>query len=461
MTQLSRAVKLRTVISTGAGMALGSTAYICLIELASYLTGNSAWIAVLVSGVMAIFAGSCFCELNSMYPTAAGIKLYIEKAFGERVAIVISGVYLLGQLSIVGAEIYILSQAMSQGITLVNPVLWAAIFITILVWLNYRGITFAGMAQDIMTYIMFSGLILVSIYGFWSVGFHIPQPFTIGKLDGFVQAIAVGIAAFIAFEWVITISEEVVDVKLVPRGMMMALGLLAVAYALFSTAMTTVLGRDIFATLQPGNAPVPHIIYGKHLLGTFGLYFMIGMGLLASLTSLNAGIMTASRFIYAMARDWVLPRFIAKVHPKYATPWVAMIVIIVYCVLCVIYGFVTKFIVSMVLIIAAAECLIYVVIAASLIALRYKERETARSFKVKGGIAIPIFVIIIYGIVAGFILFGPVKPEDLTDQRICLFFIVGLTILTTLYVLLVVPRLRAKYRRIAEMRVPRRRRREE
>jgi amino acid transporter len=459
MTQLRRAIGLRTVISTGAGMALATVTYVSFIQLASYLTGNSAWIAILVSGLMAVFAGSCFAELNSMYPTAAGIKLFIERAFGERTAIIISGVYVLGQLAIVGAEIFILSQAISQGVTIIPPVIWAVLFVGVLLYLNFRGITFAGLAQDILAYTMFTGLILVSIYGLYTIDFHIANPFTIGSMDGFIQAVAIGISCFIAFEWVITVSEEVVDVKLVPRGMMIALGLLAISYALFSTAMTSVLGWDLLLpVLEPEGMPTPHVLYGKFLLGGFGLYFMIIMGLLASLTSLNAGIMTASRFVYAMARDWSLPRFLARLHPRYATPWVAMLVVLLYCVIMTIYGFVTRYVLSMILIIAAAECLIYVVMALAVIRLRYKEPDKERSFKLPGGITIPIIVVVVYGIVAGFILFGPMRPEDVTDQRICLFFILGLLALNSLYVFTIWPRLRAKYKKIADERVPRRRR---
>ncbi len=459
MVQLKRALGLRTVVSTGAGMALATVTYVSFIELASYLTGNSAWIAILTAGIMAVLAGSCFCELNSMYPTAAGIKLFIEKAFGERSAIIIAGVYVLGQLAIVGAEVYILSQALSQGITVIHPVIWAVVFGAVLWLINYRGIKIAGTTQDIIAYTMFIGLILISIYGFYRIGFEIPDPFAIGSLDGFIQAVAIGISCFIAFEWVITISEEVTDVKLVPRGMMLSLGLLAITYALFSTAMTSVLGWDVLGwVLDPEGLPIPHVIYGQHLLGGFGLYFMIGMALLASLTSLNAGLLTSSRFLYAMARDWSLPRFIARLHPKHATPWVAMLVVTIYCVLITIYGFATHYILSMIFIIAASECLMYMVMALCVIRLRYKEPDTQRDFKIKGGIIIPIFVIIIYGIVGGFILFGPVKPQDVIDQRIALFFILGLFVINSLYVFTVWPRLRAKYQKIAEARKPRRRR---
>jgi len=459
MTQLRRAIGLRTVISTGAGMALASVTYVSFIQLASYLTGNSAWIAILTSGIMAVLAGSCFCELNSMYPTAAGIKLFIERAFGERTAIIISGVYVLGQLALVGAEIYILSQAISLGVSSVPPVIWAAACVLILLYLNFRGITLAGLAQDILSYTMFTGLIVISLYGFYTIDFHITNPFAIGTFDGFIQAVAIGISTYIAFEWVITVSEEVTDVKLVPKGMMIALGMLGISYALFSTAMTSVLGWEVLSPiLGPDGIPTPHVFYGKYLLGNFGLYAMIIMGLLASTTSLNAGIMTSSRFIYAMARDWSLPRFLARLHPRYATPWVAMIVILAYCVAVTIYGFLTNYVLSLIYIIAASECLIYVVMALCVIRLRYKEPDKERSFKIKGGITVPIIVIIIYGVVAGFILFGPANPEDVIDQRICLFFILGLFVLNALYVFTVWPRLRAKYKKIADERVPRRRR---
>lgn len=460
MTQLRREIKLRTIVSTGAGMALATVNYVSFIELASYLTGNSAWIAILTSGIMAVLAGSCFSELNSMYPTAAGIKLYIEKAFSERAAIIIAGAYVLGQLSIVGAEVYILSQSINQGITFVHPAVWAALFGAAILALNIRGIRLAGNFQDVVAYTMFISLILISIYGFYTIDFKISDPFLIGSMDGFIQAVAIGIACFIAFEWVVTISEEVTDVKMVPKGMMISLGVLAIVYALFSTAMTSVLGKEELAwVLMPEGLPIPHLLYGKKLLGSFGLYFMIVMALFASLTSLNAGIMTSSRLIYAMARDWSLPKFIARLHPKYATPWVAMLIVTAYSFCVTLYGFLTHYILSMILIIAATECMIYMVMAMCVIRLRKIQPNTERSFKIKGGKIIPIIVIVIYGIVGGVILFGPVKPQDITDQRIARGFIAGLIVFNCIYVYGIWPRLRAKYQKIAEARTPRRRQR--
>ena len=460
MTDLRRAVGLRTVVSTGAGMALATVSYIALIEVASYLTGHSAWIAILTAGIMAVLSGSCFAELNSMHPTAAGIKLYIQKAFNERLAVIIAGVYVIGQMTIIGAEIYVLSQGLTQGFPGVPPGLFAALFIAAVCYLNFRGIRIAGLTQDILSYTMFICLIVVSLYGLYTVDFKIPEPFAIGSFDGFIQAVAIGIASYIAFEWVITISEEVTDVRMVPKGMIISLGVLAIVYSLFAMAMTSVLDKQTLTwVLDPHGLPIPHILYGKKLLGTFGLYFMIAMAMLASLSSMNAGILTASRFVYAMARDWSLPRALSALHPVYATPWAAMIVVTVYAIICILYGFLTHYILSMILIISVAECMIYVIMALCVLRLRQKEPDAERSFRIRGGPLVPILVIIIYGVVGGFILFGPVKPDDRIEQRICQIFLAGLFVLNTLYAYTLWPRLRAKYQKMAQARTPRRRRR--
>ncbi|MBU1397334.1 MAG: hypothetical protein KKH85_00320, partial [Proteobacteria bacterium] len=158
------------------------------------------------------------------------------------------------------------------------------------------------------------------------------------------------------------------------------------------------------------------------------------------------------------ARDWSLPKFMARLHPVYATPWVAMVIVTLHCVAVTAFGFITRYILCMILIIAAAECMIYIVIALCVIRLRRTEPDRERGFKIKGGIFFPVIVIIVYGIVGGFILFGPVKPQDVIDQKIALFFILGLLVLATVYVFAILPDMREKYRKISEARTPRRRR---
>ena len=66
----------------------------------------------------------CFSELTSLYPTAAGIKLYIQNAFNEKVSIIIGMFYVILGISMVGAESYLLSSVLSPHLhPILNPLL--------------------------------------------------------------------------------------------------------------------------------------------------------------------------------------------------------------------------------------------------------------------------------------------------------------------------------------------------
>jgi amino acid transporter len=88
MTTLKKVLKLRTVISTSAGMALATSCYLAGIQVATILVGELAWLSILIAGAFCLLSAMCFSELTSQYLTAAGIKLFIQNAFNERLAIV-------------------------------------------------------------------------------------------------------------------------------------------------------------------------------------------------------------------------------------------------------------------------------------------------------------------------------------------------------------------------------------
>src|SRR3954463_3034293 len=129
MQTLKRQVGLRTVISTGAGLALASISYVSLIEMSDHVSGNAGWIPLLVAGIICYLASMCFAELGGMFPSAAGIKLFIEKAFGETSALILASLYIVTTLSIVGAETYILGNVLSYGFPGIPVLAWIIVFL--------------------------------------------------------------------------------------------------------------------------------------------------------------------------------------------------------------------------------------------------------------------------------------------------------------------------------------------
>jgi amino acid transporter len=440
MQTLKRQVGLRTVISTGAGLALASISYVSLIEMSDHVSGNAGWMPLAVAGFICYLASLCFAELGGMFPSAAGIKLFIEKAFGESAALVLASLYIITTLSIVGAETYVLGSVLSYGFPGVPVLAWVIVFLLTISMINIRGVKLTGAFQDVVAYFKFVALITISWIALTK--FHFPwdhplQPMLDKTPLDFFQAVGVGVFLYLGFEWVTPLAEEVKDYRDIPKGMALSILLLFLAYGSLVTAMTSVGGKAELSAAVAAGKPIPHILFAVKAFGAPGVMIMMLMSLVASITCFNAGLLTASRFLYALARDNAAPKFLARIHERYLTPHYAIWSLFAVCTL-------LSFIVAYMG--AFAECLIYVVMALSLIKLRRTHPNQERPFKVKT-LAIPVLVAIFFFALGIGLLF-----ENATAA-----ISMGIVAIFTLaYVKFFVPRLKAQA--VNGGRAPRRRR---
>lgn len=444
MTELKKVIKFRTVVSTSAGMAIATSCYLAGLQLATIIVGEMAWISILVAGCLCLLSSMCFAELTSLYPTAAGIKLYIQNAFDEKVSIIIGMFYVILGISMVGAESYLLASVLSGTFQIFNPFydkfLWMLFFIVFVAAINIRGVFITGLIQDIMTYSMIAFMIGVSIYTFAThdINFSLAAQSAKFTLANVIQAAGVGVFLFVGYEWVTPLAEETTDYRLIGKGMLWAIGILTVTYSLFIGAMYIGLTP---AQLASGT-PIPHIVFGTNLFGTAGTIAFICMSILASVTSFNSGLLNTSRFSYAMGRDNVLPRFFSKLHPSYATPWVSILFLAVLALAISLVTLFTGKYLFIILMAAALECFIYVVAAVCVIKLRRKYPDKERAFQIPGGYTIPVVVIVVFtGLMMG--IFTDVSRDYMGRELfknywvavVMAVFFLGMT----LYTLLVVP----------------------
>ena len=461
MTELKKVIKLRTVISTSTGMAIATSCYLAGIQLATILVGELAWISILLAGFLCLLSSMCFSELTSLYPSAAGIKLYIQNAFNEKLSIIIGMFYVILGISMVGAESYLLASVLSGTFQIFNPFydkfLWILFFIVFVGLINLRGVYITGVIQDIMTYSMVAFMIGVSIYTFATHDINISLAAQSAKftLENIIQAAGVGVFLFVGYEWVTPLAEETTDYGLIGKGMLWAIGLLTITYALFITAM--------FVGLTPAQlasgTQIPHIIFGTNLFGVAGTISFIVMSILASVTSFNSGLLNTSRFSYAMGRDNVLPRFFSKLHPTYATPWVSILFLAVLAIAISLLTLYTGKYLFIILMAAALECFIYVVAAVCVIKLRKKYPEKKRSFKIPLGHTIPIIVIVVFtGLMIG--IFTDVSRDYMGRELFKNYWVAvvmgGCFLCMILYTLIVVPIFKKKAEEKAKTRVKRR-----
>lgn len=441
MTQLRKAVGLRTVVATSAGLALATISLTANVQIGIGMEGASGWMAILAAGLISVLAAWCFAELVGMFPTAAGIKLFIEKAFGEKAALVCATLYVGITVLIVGSESYILASVLHYALPGVPKALWVIGFLSVMALINLRGITLSGIAQDLLTYTMVAAVFLLSAWALFRPGAPpVEGAFALASGFSMAQAVALAVFLYLGFEWVTPLAEEVTDFRLIPKGMLIGLAILGVVYGTLHVGMVTLVDKGTLAA-----TPIPHILFGEAAFGRIGLLIMAGVSALASVTSFNAGLMTASRFLYAMARDGAAPKALASLHPDWATPWAAIAALWAVCVAMASYVLWSGSYKLFIFLGAAIECLIFVAMAASVLKLRQTMPDMVREFRVPGGRLVPWVVMLLYGALFCLVLIpDPAHPADAPYQIGALIALLIATAVVAAYVQWLVPKLRAR-----------------
>lgn len=442
--QLKKVLTLRTVVATSAGLTLASSSFIAAVQVAGFMAGDSAWLAILAGGVLCMAAALCFGELNGLLPSAAGIRLYFGRAFGDRVALVVSLLYMAVVLGVIGAESYVLANVLSDAIPVVPPLVWITVLMVAVTVMNLRGIKIAGNFQDVITYGLLLSLMGMALYALWQVDFKLETPFSPGGAVDLINAIAVGVFLYVGFEWVTPLAEEVTHSRLISRGMLLAVGVLSVTYALFTVAMTAAVPKGELAS-----SPMPQMVFARSVLGDAGAAWMVVLALASSVTTFNAGLISVSRFFYAAAREHVLPPVFSRLSTRYFTPWVAIITLFFIGFGIAVAVLLTGRYLVLVNVAAAMESIVYVMAGLAVVVLRRKMSGFNTSFRAPGGLLIPAVTVLTFTLltVAIFAEFLEVLVLLGSGGLICWLYVVG-----------VVPVLKKKYRRPERERVSRRRR---
>ena len=430
--KLKRVLTLRTVVATSAGLTLASSSFLAAAQVANYILGDTAWIAILTGGILCFLAAACFSELNGLLPTAAGIRLYFSRAFNDQVSLTVSLLYMLIVIAgVLGVESYVIAQVLHEAFPAVPPYLWIVLMLLTVTGMNIRGIKIAGVFQDVITYGLLISLVVFGSIAIYQAGFHLNAPFSPGGAGGIISAVAVGVFLFVGFEWVTPLAEEVTGVHLIAKGMMISLGLLSVAYAVFTVAMADVVPKEALA-----GASAPQMLFARAVLGDTGVAWMLAVSLAASITTFNAGLISASRFMYASAREQVLPAVFSRVSMRFFTPWAAILTLFLIGLAVSAVTLLTGRYLVLVELAAAMESIVYVLAGLAVISLRRRLPDVPRPYRIKGGPLVPALTVVVFAVLAATVC---------ASNLWVLADLAAACLVTLLYVNTVVPYLKKKH----------------
>ncbi|MEX0861339.1 APC family permease [Nitrosopumilus sp.] len=393
MSELKRHMGLFHLTMYGVGLILGAGIYVLIGEAAGF-AGDSVWISFILGSIVALFAGFSYAELSSIFPKVAAEYIFVKNAFKNNFF-----AFIVGWLTAITAMITAATVALGFGGYLAQfvnlPIIISAILlIGILSVVNFIGIKEASWTNIVFTIVEAAGLILVIVIGFTISS---PEPVNYFEsptgLTGIIIAFVLSFFAFIGFEAMANVAEEVRNPKkTIPRAIILSVIVSSLIYVLVSLAVVRVVNWE---DLSLSSAPLAEVV--KRGLGSQGQIILTGIALFAITNTVLITLIAGSRIVFGMARDKSLPYIFASVHFKTKTPWVAIIGIML-----VAMGF--SLIGDIVIVANIAVFAVVITFAAvilSLIVLRYTQPNIERRFKVPINIGkfpvLPVFGLVILG----------------------------------------------------------------
>ncbi|MCR4335070.1 MAG: APC family permease [archaeon] len=320
-TKLNKTIGLKDATIYGVGVILGAGIYALLGE-ASGIAGNATWISFVIGAIIAAFTVFSYAELSSIFPRAAAEFVYVKNSTKSFfLAFIVEYIVFLSLIFSAAAVAFGFGGYLNSLIG-VNILYTAAVAIILLSVLNFKGIKESARFNIISTVVEAGGLVLIIILGLSFVGsvdyFAVPNGATdLGEL--FIPIFGATVLVFFAyqgFEELANLTEETKDAKKnIPKAMLLALGITTILYILVSIVAVSVVN---YAELAESSAPLATV---AEKAGGPGMGSLLGViALFATANTVLVLLIAASRMLYGMASQGVLPKIFSEVHEKTKTP---------------------------------------------------------------------------------------------------------------------------------------------
>ncbi len=325
---LARAITPKLLLLFIVGDILGGGIYALVGEVGAE-TGGAIWSAFALALVMAAFTAGSYAELVSKYPHAGGAALYVHRAFRNRFvsfivafAVIMSGITSASALARGFGGDYL-----AEFVDL-KVVIGALLLLAAITLLNLRGISDSVKVNVGFTLVEILGLLLIVVISVVAIGqgdAEVGRAFDFREGTGIFAAILAGAAlsfyALIGFEDSVNVAEEAKNpVRTYPKVLFGGLAIAGVLYLLVTIGASAVVPTG---DLAASSGPLLEVVKQGPLGIPEKVFSAIGLVALANGALIN--MIMASRLLYGMAREQVVPSPLGRIWASRRTPWVAIL----------------------------------------------------------------------------------------------------------------------------------------
>jgi amino acid transporter len=414
----------------GLGSMLGAGIY-GLIGKAAGLVGNTVWLAFGVALIAALLTALSYASLGSRYPRAAGAAYVTQRAYGLPLLSFLVGLALVcSGLTSVATQSRVFAANLAALLNIETIPIWvlALGFLLILAGIVFRGIRESIWLNVLCTVVEAAGLVLVVAVGlsYWgSVDYLEMPPAAIeeGEWLLLMQGAVLTFFAFIGFEDTFNVAEECRDPeRTIPLGLILAMGLAALLYmAVAITAVSVV----PWAELAEAPGPITEVV--RRAAPVLPPIVFTAITLFAVANTALVNYVTASRLIYGMAQQGLLPARLGDVHAGRRTPHIAIVVLLLVVVPLALIGTIADLAAATVLLLLA----VFAVVNGALFVLKRRPGEPRGYFEISPlvpalGVAVCLILVgvrVVTGdlgapVIAGVLLLGSAGIYALLRPRV-------------------------------------------
>ena len=360
--------------------------------------GPASFIAYIICGVLVILIMLCYAEIGSKVTSSGGSYAYVEKAFGPLAGFWINtlfwfGYSILGDAAIVNAMADMLTTWFPVfSIYSVRVIFFIVVFGS-LAFINVRGAKQGSQFAITATLLKLTPLLLLVLISLFSISGENLVIKTWPGITNIGETALILFFAFLGIETALNVSGEIKDPQRnIPKGILLGVAGVLIIYLLIQFVAQGVLGNQL-----GGYKDAPLAALAGRLIGPAGGTIILVTTVLSIFGNLSGDILASPRVLFAASEDKLLPGFLSRIHPKFATPYWS---IIVYSAIGVIFASSGGF-KQLAVYASSSVLIIYLAVVLAMIRLRYKKDLPAGrqgiivmgSFKVPGGLIIPILAI--------------------------------------------------------------------
>ena len=325
------------------GDILGAGVYAVTGQMAG-VVGGLVWLPFLVAFAVATLTALSYLELVTKYPQAAGAALYTHKAFGVHfVTFLVAFAVICSGITSASTSSNVLAQNLTGGLEANGWIdetpgtgvitLIALGFMVLLALINLRGVGESVKFNVLLTMVEVVALTIVIGVGFYVIAqgdgsfdriTTFENPDDKGLFLAVTAATSIAFFAMVGFEDSVNMVEETQEPeKIFPRTLLTGLGIAVIIYMLVAVSVVTVLTSEQIADAADGRALLEVVRIGAPDFPIDKVFPFLAVFAVANTALIN--MLMASRLLYGLAHQDVLPRVLGKVSPRTRAPYAGIL----------------------------------------------------------------------------------------------------------------------------------------